>query len=245
MRIDTSRNFKQAPKLMVLTLALILGIPLLNFSASLNDADVIKILSQLNENTYRGEFSAKTIWHFNNLWGQDSLRGEIHWNDLQGSRQYILGEGLQQSTYTSKYFGREQWIEEGSGGRVRRIANRQWKKSAFASLLTYEDLNKIPCDFVANANLQKFEIQDSLYSFSFFIKPSQQSLVTYIEMSCQKNPVWIKSLIFYDARKHRLKSIEMNSYGERDKKFYSKGWTVWDASRLLSNRIEIEIEPIK
>ena len=98
--------------------------------ASGSDDDMVRqLLLQALKNQYRGQYQA-TMEIVNETFpgGKDTLSGQAEFSDEIGERRISLVSPKKAFEYHSRQFGKEQWITDDNSHRIRRIANRQWKK---------------------------------------------------------------------------------------------------------------------
>lgn len=199
-----------------------------------SDSFARQLLIEALNNQYRGHYQA-TLEVVNESFttGYDSLAGPIDFSDEIGQRKICLASENQSIDYQSFHFGKEQWITDEGSHRVRRIANRQWKKGLFGNLLTYEDLLKWPSeyflDYYASGNIKT---TDSTYEFSMIMKPLIQTFYSSLDLVFARKPVLLKSMSFYGMQGQRLKTLEMNEYEKMDGKWLPSKMTVRSCDSL-------------
>jgi hypothetical protein len=200
-----------------------------------SDEDLARqLLSQALENQYRGRYSA-TLEIIDESFpsGRDSLSGQIEFSDEVGERRICLAGSKKSFDYRSFNFGKEQWITDDESHRIRRIANRQCKKVMFGTLLTYEDMLKLPVDFFLEySSCKGIKAVDSTYQLSLLIKPIFQSFYSRLEVTLSKNPVLLKTMTFYGQQQQKLKSMEVLGYKQAEGKWLISDLTVFDCDSL-------------
>ena len=190
------------------------------------DDDVARpLLMQALENQYHGRYQASMEMVNDNFAdGKDSLAGWAEFSDDVGERRMCLAGPKKAFEYRSLNYGKEQWVTDDNSRRVRRIANRQWKKGVFGNLLTYEDMLKLPADFFLEySSCKGVKATDSAYQISMTLKPLFQSFYSRIDVCLSKAPVLVKAMTFYGTHGEKLKSMEVKGYKEMDGK-----WLVTD-----------------
>lgn len=216
-------------RLTLLKMPRIMGIVALAAIASVSaatDDDVARpLLMQALENQYHGRYHAAVEMMSDSFSeGRDSLAGWIEFADDIGERKICVAGADKAFEYRSLNFGREQWIKDDRTNRIRRIANRQWKKGVFGNLLTYEDMLKLPADFFLEySSCKGVTATDSSYGISMTLKPLYQSFYSRIDVTLAKSPVLVKAMTFYGTHGEKLKSLEVKGY----KKIAGK-WLVTD-----------------
>lgn len=173
-----------------------------------------QLLYQALENQYRGRYQAKVeLIEESFARGRDSLAGHVEIADDLGERRISLVGSENAFEYRCLNYGKEQWVTDGKSQRIRRIANRQWKKGVFGNLLTYEDMLKFPMDFFLEyASCQGVKATDSAYHINMLLKPAYQSFYSRLEVTLSKEPVLLKSMTFYGFNNQKLKSMEVSGY---------------------------------
>jgi hypothetical protein len=185
------------------------------------------LLTQALENQYHGRYQATMEMVNENFKdGKDSLAGWAAFDDVVGERKMSLTGPQKAFEYRSLNFGKEQWVTDENSQRIRRIANRQWKKGVFGNLLTYEDMLKLPSDFFLEySSCKGVTVTDSAYEISMTLKPLFQSFYSRIDVTLGKNPVLVKGMTFYGTHGEKLKTLEVKGYKEIEGK-----WLVTDMS---------------
>ena len=208
-------------------------------SASPEDAIARPLLTQAVENQFHGRYQATVeLVHDNFTSGKDSLAGWAEFADDLGERKMCLAGGRKAFEYKSLNFGKEQWITDDASHRIRRIANRQWKKGVFGPLLTYEDMLKLPADFFMEySSCKSLRITDSTYQISILLKPIYQSFYSRLDVELTKSPVLVRSLVFYGTHGERLKSMEVKCYKEMEGKWLATDLGLADSDSLSSLRM--------
>lgn len=197
------------------------------------------LLTQALENQFHGRYQATVeMVHDDFTSGKDSLAGYAEFADDLGQRKLCLTGSRKAFEYKSLNFGKEQWITDEETHRVRRIANRQWKKGVFGTLLTYEDMLKLPADFFLEFSACKsLRITDSNYQISMALKPIYQSFYSRLDVELSKNPVLVKSMVFYGTHGERLKTLTVRGYQELEGKWLATDLGLADNDSLSSLRM--------
>ncbi len=188
------------------------------------------LLLQAMENQYHGRYQATLeIVNENFADGKDSLAGWAEFADDVGERKMCLSGSKKAFEYRSLNFGKEQWVTDDNSRRVRRIANRQWKKGVFGNLLTYEDMLKLPADFFLEySSCKGVKTTDSGYQISMTLKPLFQSFYGRIDVTLSKAPVLVKSMTFFGGHGERLKTMDVRGYKEMEGKWLATDLAVAD-----------------
>jgi hypothetical protein len=207
--------------------------------AATDDEIARPLLTQALENQFHGRYQATLeIVHDDFAAGKDSLAGYAEFSDDVGERKICLAGPGKSFEYKSLNFGKEQWITDESTHRVRRIANRQWKKGVFGTLLTYEDMLKLPADFFLEYSACKsLRVTDSAYQISMELKPLYQSCYSRLDVELGKNPVLVKSMVFYGSHGERLKSLIVSGYKEMEGKWLATDLGLSNTDSLASLRM--------
>lgn len=194
------------------------------------------LLTQALENQFHGRYNATLeLIHDNFTSGKDSLVGSAEFADDVGERRLTLAGPRKAFEYRSLNFGKEQWITDDASQRVRRIANRQWRKGVFGTLLTYEDMLKLPADFFLEySSCKSLRITDSTYQISMLLKPIYQSFYSRLDVELSKHPVLVKSMVFYGTHGEKLKSMAVNAYQEMEGKWLASDLGLADSDSLSS-----------
>lgn len=173
-----------------------------------------RLLSQALENQYRGRYVAKVdLFADSFAKGRDSLSGEAEFAHDLGERRLSLEGPRNSFEYRSLDHGREQWMVDGDTRRIRRIANRQWRKGVFGNLLTYEDMLKFPTDFFLEfSSCKSMVVTDTAYHLTMVLKPDYQTFYSRLEVTLDKDPVLLKSMTFFGPTGQELKSMRINDY---------------------------------
>jgi Outer membrane lipoprotein-sorting protein len=172
------------------------------------------LLSKALENQYRGHFQSSLIM-VNEVFpnGRDSLLGQAEFVDEMGERRISLVGRNQAFAYHSLHFGNEQWLTDDYTHRIRRIANRQWKKGPFGTLFSYEDMLKFPNDFFLEySSCKGIVVTDSTYQIEMMVKPFFQSFYSKLDVTLGKNPVLLKKITFYGQQQQQLKTMDVKAY---------------------------------
>ncbi len=199
------------------------------------------LLREAVENAYRGGYSAEIFCVRNSFMrGPDSLRGKLDFEDPIGERRLGL-EGRDESrVWWSRNFGQEQWWQDGKTERLRRIPFHSLKKPAFGSLLTYEDLLKLPVGYLMDfLSCKKTGETDSTCAFNLLLKPAPQSRYGSLEVTLCKRPTLLRSVVFFDADGKRLKSLEMENYHLEGGKYLPTDLRLFDGDSLVSMRLSL------
>jgi hypothetical protein len=197
------------------------------------------LLTQALENQFHGRYQATLeLVHDNFTSGKDSLSGWAEFADDVGERKLTLAGPKKAFEYRSLNFGKEQWITDDATQRVRRIANRQWKKGVFGTLLTYEDMLKLPADFFLEySSCKSLRITDSTYQISMMLKPIYQSFYSRLDVELSKNPVLVKTMVFYGTHGEKLKSMVVKEYQEMEGKWLASDVGLTGSDSLSSLRM--------
>lgn len=200
------------------------------------------LLTQALENQFHGRYQATLeILHDDFAAGKDSLAGYAEFSDDLGERKICLAGPGKSFEYKSLNFGKEQWITDEATHRVRRIANRQWKKGVFGTLLTYEDMLKLPADFFLEYSVCKsLRVTDSAYQISMELKPLYQSCYSRLDVELGKNPVLVKSMVFFGSHGERLKTLTVSGYKEMEGKWLATDMGMSDTDSLASLRMRFK-----
>ena len=179
------------------SLHLLLGLILAGGAWAATEDELARpLLTQALENQFHGRYQATMeIVHDDFASGRDSLAGYAEFADDLGERKMCLAGPRKSFEYKSLNFGKEQWITDDATHRVRRIANRQWKKGVFGTLFTYEDMLKLPADFFLEySTCKSLRITDTSYQISMLLKPIYQSFYSRLDVELSKNPVLVKAM---------------------------------------------------
>jgi hypothetical protein len=209
-------------------------------SAGASEEDIARpLLTQALENQFHGRYQATVeMIHDDFAAGKDSLAGYAEFADDLGERKLCLAGPRKAFEYKSLNFGKEQWITDEETHRVRRIANRQWKKGVFGTLLTYEDMLKLPADFFLEYSACKsLRITDSTYQISMTLKPIYQSFYSRLDVELSKHPVLVKTMVFYGTHGERLKTLAVKGYKELEGKWLATDLGLADNDSLSSLRM--------
>jgi Outer membrane lipoprotein-sorting protein len=220
---------------LVCSLVLALAGAVTVFSAP--DDDIARpLLMQALENQYHGRYQATMqLVNENFADGKDSLAGWAEFADDVGERKICLAGSKRAFEYKSLNFGKEQWITDDNSRRVRRIANRQWKKGMFGNLLTYEDMLKLPVDFFLEySSCKGVKATDSSYQICMTLKPLFQSFYSRIDVTLSKTPVLLKAMTFYGTHGEKLKSMQIKGYKEMEGKWLMTDMSVADNDSLAN-----------
>lgn len=195
-----------------------------------------QLLYQALENQYRGRYHANLVWIEDSfVHGRDSLSGQAEFADDLGERRMQLAGAKKSFEYRSLNHGQEQWITDGSSQRIRRIANRQWKKGLSGTVMSYEDMLKFPMDFFLEySSCKGVKVGDSTYEIDMLLKPGYQSLYSRLEVTLSKNPVLLKGMTFYGLNDKRLKSLEVNGYKQVSGRYLVSDMSMFDCDSTAS-----------
>ncbi|GEM_PF-1861024 len=203
--------------------------------ASGSDDDLARqLLLQALDNQYRGHYQA-TLELVDETFpaGRDSLSGQVEFSDEIGERRICLAGSKKAFEYHSLHFGKEQWVTDDNSHRIRRIANRQWKKGMFGTLLTYEDMLKLPTDFFLEySSCKGVKVTDSTYQITMVLKPLFQSFYSHLEVTLGKNPVLLKTMTFYGPQEQKLKTMDIKGYEKTEGKWLISDLVVSDCDSL-------------
>ena len=206
-----------------------------SYAAAAADDDIARpLLMQAMENQYHGRYQATmTLVNENFTEGKDSLSGWAEFADDVGERRICLSGSKRAFEYKSLNYGKEQWITDDNSRRIRRIANRQWKKGVFGNLLTYEDMLKLPVDFFLEySSCKGVKTTDSTYQICMSLKPLFQSFYSRIDVTLGKSPVLLKAMTFYGTHGEKLKTLEITGYREAEGKWLMTDMSFADADSL-------------
>ncbi|MDB5103071.1 MAG: Outer rane lipoproteinsorting protein [Fibrobacteres bacterium] len=207
------------------------------FAIGATDDDLARpLLMQAMDNQYHGRYQA-TMEIVNETFadGKDSLAGWAEFADDVGERRMCLAGSKKAFEYKSLNFGKEQWITDDNSQRVRRIANRQWKKGVFGTLLTYEDMLKLPVDFFLEySSCKGVKTTDSTYQICMTLKPLFQSFYSRIDVTLDKNPVLLRGMTFYGTHGEKLKTLQVKSYKQMEGKWLMTQMSLADNDSLAS-----------
>ncbi len=206
---------------------------------STEEEQVRQLLTKALENQYRGPYHANIEWVEQAFpMGKDSLNGKVEFSDEIGERKFSLTSQEKAFEYHSQFFGKEQWITDKNTQRIRRIANRQWKKCVFGNLLTYEDILKLPTDFFLQYSRYKnFKINDSSYQLTLLLKPIVQSLYSKIDITLSKNPVLLRNVVFYGHEGRKIKTMDLKGFNQEAGKWLFSELSVYDCDSLSNVRM--------
>lgn len=200
-----------------------------------SDDDLARqLLLQALDNQYRGHYQA-TLELVDETFPatRDSLSGQVEFSDEIGERRICLAGPRKAFEYHSLHFGKEQWVTDDQSHRIRRIANRQWKKGLFGTLLTYEDMLKLPTDFFLEySSCKGVKATDSTYQITMVLKPLFQSFYSHLEVTLGKNPVLLKSMTFYGPQEQKLKTMDILGYEKTEGKWLISALSVSDCDSL-------------
>jgi hypothetical protein len=213
------------------------------FGVSRSQTDsTLKLLEQASENQYRGSYAADVVFVRESfLHGVDSLRGRLNFDDLSGDRQMRLRGRDDAFDWWSRNFGQEQWWADANSKRQHRIPLRSLKKPAFASLLTYEDLMKLPADYLLEfESCEKLPDTDSTYEMRLKLKPQSVSRYGSLDVSLRRKPVLLRRVVFFSPGGNRLKSLEITTYRQTGGGAYLPvEFHVFDSDSLSSARLSL------
>lgn len=203
-------------------------------AAGADDDLARQLLLQALDNQYRGHYQA-TLELVDESFPatRDSLSGQVEFSDEIGERKICLAGPKKAFEYHSLHFGKEQWVTDDNSHRIRRIANRQWKKGMFGTLLTYEDMLKLPTDFFLEySSCKGVKATDSTYQITMVLKPLFQSFYSHLEVTLGRNPVLLKSMTFYGPQDQKLKTMDIKGYEKTEGKWLISDLTVSDCDSL-------------
>ncbi len=205
-----------------------------SFAISSDDDMARHLLLQAVENQYHGNYQATMkIVDETFLGRRDSLSGQAEFSDEIGERRICLAGPEKAFEYHSLNFGKEQWVTDDHTHRIRRIANRQWKKGIFGTLLTYEDMLKMPTAFLLEySSCKGIKTMDSTYQLNILLKPLFQSFYSRLEVTMAKNPVLLKSMTFYGQQGQKIKTMDITGYNQTGGKWLISDLTVSDCDSL-------------
>src|SRR3989338_3829866 len=130
-------------------LLLALAAPVPGNADSLADPASLRWLRAAGDNAFRGGYSGELLFvRCSFTAGTDSLRGALKFDDPAGERHIRLEGRRETCEWWSVNFGQEQWWKDKRTERLRRIPHHSLKKPLFGSLLTYEDLLKLPAGYL-------------------------------------------------------------------------------------------------
>lgn len=195
-----------------------------------------QLLNQALENQYRGRYVAELdLFADSFAKGRDSLSGVAEFAYDLGERRLALEGPRNAFEYRSLDHGREQWMVDGDTRRIRRIANRQWRKGVFGNLLTYEDMLKFPTDFFLEfSSCKSLVVTDTAYHLSMVLKPDYQTFYSRLEVTLDKDPVLLKSMTFYGPTGLELKSMQINDYKQVGDQYLVSDLTMIDCDSTAS-----------
>ncbi len=237
---EPERNrMSQNPNRLLSLLCGLLITGLSNVHAAGDDDLARPLLMQALENQYHGRYQA-TMELVNDNFSEekDSLAGWAEFADDVGERRICLSGARKAFEYRSLNYGKEQWITDDNSSRIRRIANRQWKKGVFGTLLTYEDMLKLPADFLLEySSCKGVKATDSTYEISMTLKPLFQSFYSRIDVTLGKSPVLLRNMTFYGIHGERLKTMDVKGYKEMDGRWLVTDMAVVDNDSLAILRM--------
>lgn len=195
-----------------------------------------QLLFKALENQYRGRYQAEVeLIEESFARGRDSLAGDVEFADDLGERRISLAGSKKSFEYKCLNHGQEQWVTDGNSQRIRRIANRQWKKGVFGNLLTYEDMLKFPMDFLLEySSCKGVRATDSAYEISMLLKPAYQTFYSRLEVTLSKEPVLLKSMTFYGLNDQKLKSMEVTGYKQVHGRYLVSDLSMMDCDSTAS-----------
>ncbi len=195
-----------------------------------------QLLYQALENQYRGRYQANLEWIEDSFThGRDSLSGKVEFADDLGERRVQVSGQNKSFEYWSLNHGQEQWITNGANQRIRRIANRQWKKGLSGTVMSYEDMLKFPMDFFLEySSCKGVKTDDSTYQINMLIKPGYQSLYSRLEVTLSKAPVLLKGMTFYGLNDQKLKSLRIDGYKRVSGRYLVSEMSMFDCDSTAS-----------
>jgi hypothetical protein len=97
---------------------------------------------------------------------------------------------------------------------------------------------KLPADFFLEySNCRSLRITDSAYHISMLLKPIYQSFYSRLDVVLNKNPVLVRSMVFFGTHGERLKSMEVKDYRELEGKWLPTDMKFADSDSLSSLRM--------
>lgn len=175
-----------------------------------------QVITLALENQFHGRYKADLeLLQSSYLRGLERLTGTIQVNDTTGDRTIDVKNGDSGFLYRSESNGQSQWITDHQTQRIRRIANRQWKKPVLGTVLSYEDLVRMPMDVLKQGDdFKDFRQTDSSYELTVTLKRSSASFYNHAVASLSKSPLLLRSMILFDHQGKRCKQIEAMAYTE-------------------------------
>ena len=200
-----------------------------------------RLLSRAVENQYRGGYSAEVVFVRDSfLRGKDSLVGRLNFDDAGGERELSLKGRDEAFEWWSRNFGQEQWWKDESNERLHRVPYRSFKKPAFASLLTFEDLIKFPAEYLVDfKSCQSLSETDSTYDLILSMKSFTRSRYGSLAITLKKKPVLLSRVVFFAADGRRLKSLEVPAYRQTEGGYIPAGIRVFNSDSLVSLQISL------
>lgn len=205
-----------------------------------------QVLSLALQNHYQGNYRADVeLVRSSYRDGIERLLGTMQVDETTGSRKLDLknlaGEGG--FTYRSENFGTEQWVQDQKTSRLRRIANRQYKKNALGTDLTYEDLMRLPLDLLRGGEVypghKGFKETDQTYQITVALPDHQTTFYSKVEAEVSKSPLRIRSLVLFDKHGKRCKQVDMTGYTEVQGKWLLQGFKVINCDSSASTWVAL------
>jgi|GEM_PF-6600216 len=180
-----------------------------------------EVLNRALDNQYQGRFHADMeLVRSSYLNGMQRLTGTIKVGDTPLDKWIYVGNDHEGFTYRSEGQGAEQWVINQNNQRIRRLANRQSKKSALGSVLSYEDLQRLPTDILREADgFKAFKQTDSTYEMSLSLGRETPSFYSRADAVITKSPVLVQSMVLYDNQGKLCKRVDIGPYDEIAGKF--------------------------
>lgn len=207
-----------------------------SFAEAADEDMAQQLIYQALENQYRGRYQADLEWVEDSFAkGRDSLSGQAEFSDDLGERRMVLSGPRKSFEYKSYKFGQEQWVTDGSNSRIRRIANRQWKKGVAGTLMTSEDMLKFPMDFFLEySSCKGVKATESEYQINMLIKPAYQSFYSRLEVTLSKEPVLLKTITFFGHNDQKVKTMEVGGYKQVAGRYLVSDLSVMDCDSTSS-----------
>ncbi len=201
-------------------------------------------VNRVLDGQYRGYLSAElTLIRDHWLDGRDTLAGELRFHDRIGERRLSLNTPEGAFEFWSREYGAEQWWKEPVSQRVRRIANRSWKKPAFNTQMTFEDLLKIPGDFLLNYSGTETLLEtDSTVFWRISLTPTYQSQYGTLEIKIDRRMGQPTEIAFYSLFGKPLKTMRFE-YVPMGTAWQWSRILVEDAERLVFSEWKISVSP--
>ncbi len=213
------------------------------------DAPASALLEQAVANQYPGHYSCQVVWVENSLArGHDSLAGRADFGDSAGMRSLRLQNRQEAYEWWSRDSGQVQWWKNDVTDRLYRVPFHSYKKPAFGTLFTYEDLAKFPAGYFQDPeSCKKLDETDSTVQLSVRLRPSVQSRYGYLDVTMQKAPVLVRRVVFFSPDGKQLKSLEVGDYRPEGGRFLPENILVVEGDSLASVRLSLshaEVAPL-